>query len=452
MLNWNNLLSEKRFGQPTDQQPSGDFVRSQFQRDYDRIIFSSPFRRLQNKTQVFPLPGSIFVHNRLTHSLEVASVGRSLGNIIAGGLREKKVLDCEKYLTEIGIIVSTACLAHDMGNPPFGHSGENAFSSYFRTKAPNLLMESLSEQKLADLTNFEGNANGLRLLTHQFTGRRNGGFALTYSTLATTMKYPCDALSVSTDESPYEKYGMFSTEIETGKHILQELGLKKLHPKHPIFCRHPLVFLMEAADDICYQVVDIEDAHKLGILPTHQAKDLLISFFDEVEDKKQRIALLDTIKKIDDEHEQMNILRSRVINRLIEACSSIFWEKYDAIMEGNFYDSLTYHLHGSQKVAMDDVKSVAESCIYSSKSVAEIQVAGHTILHELLDIFVNAVLDPHKLESKQILRLVPSQLVYRGDSLFEKVLSAVDFISGMTDVYALELYRKVKGISFDIVR
>ena len=452
MLKWDKLLSEQRFGENPEPQPSSGYFRSQFQRDYDRIIFSSPFRRLQNKTQVFPLPGSIFVHNRLTHSLEVASVGRSLGNIIAAGLRERRIMADEHYLAEIGGIVSAACLAHDMGNPPFGHSGENAISSYFQSEAPDIVRSELHPDQLADFVNFEGNANALRLLTHQFTGRRKGGFALTYSTLATIMKYPTDAASLRDGISPYEKYGMFQSETATGVHIMEQLGLRRLHADRTIFCRHPLVFLMEAADDICYQVVDIEDAHKLNILSTAQAKELLLAFFDPQEDKKQRDSLLSTLSRIPDENEQMNILRSRVINRLIEACTQVFWEQYAGIMAGEHFTPLTYGLGGAQKDAMADVKTVAASKVYVARSVVEIQVAGHHILNELLDVFVNAVINPHKLQSKQILQLLPSQLICHDQQLYHKLQSAVDFISGMTDVYALELYRKIKGISFDIVR
>lgn len=452
MLKWDKLLSEQRFGENPEPQPPSGYIRSQFQRDYDRIIFSSPFRRLQNKTQVFPLPGSIFVHNRLTHSLEVASVGRSLGNIIAAGLRERRLMDDEHYLAEIGGIVSTACLAHDMGNPPFGHSGENAISSYFQTEAPDIVRRELHPDQLADFINFEGNANALRLLTHQFTGRRKGGFALTYSTLATIMKYPTDAASLRDGISPYEKYGMFQSEAATGVHIMEQLGLRRLHAHRAVFCRHPLVFLMEAADDICYQVVDIEDAHKLNLLSTAQAKELLLAFFDPQEDKKQRDSLLSTLSRIPDENEQMNILRSRVINRLIEACTQVFWDLYPSIMAGEHFAPLTYSLSGAQKDAMADVKTVAASKVYVARSVVEIQVAGHHILNELLDVFVNAVINPHKLQSKQILQLLPSQLICHDQQLYHKLQSAVDFISGMTDVYALELYRKIKGISFDIVR
>jgi dGTPase len=453
MLNWEKLLSERRFGEVSETPNTlSAFTRSQFQRDYDRIIFSSPFRRLQNKTQVFPLPGSIFVHNRLTHSLEVASVGRSLGTIIARGLCGRKLIENERILSEIGGIVSAACLAHDLGNPPFGHSGENAISEYFKLSAPALLKSQLTDEQYADFCHFEGNANGLRLLTHQFTGRRAGGFALTYATLATIMKYPCDISALLSSNSPYQKYGIFQSEIDTASDIMEVLGLHQVSESHKIFARHPLVFLMEAADDICYQVVDIEDAHKLGIISTADSKDLLLNFFDPVADKSARQSLIAAISRVTDEHEQMNILRSRAINKLIEACSICFWEHYGAIMDGSLHGSLASLLQGTERRAIDEARHAAESKIYVSKAVVEIQVAGHQILNELLDVFTRATLNPARLQSKQLLRLLPSQLLPASNEPYHKIQAVIDFISGMTDVYALELYRKIKGISFNIVR
>lgn len=453
-LDWNKLLSSKRLGLEDERNETYDYVRSQFQRDYDRIIFSSPFRRLQNKTQVFPLPGSVFVHNRLTHSLEVASVGRSLGTLVANKLRQDRVVENEILLDGIGSIVSAACLAHDLGNPPFGHSGEQAISNYFKEQGKPLVKGLISEHEYADLTNFEGNANALRLLTHQFQGRRKGGFALTYATLATIIKYPCTSVSLEKHESPYEKYGVFNSEKEAFRNIASELGLIALQEGDaPIYCRHPLVFLIEAADDICYQVVDLEDAHRLNIISSAKTKELMLSFFDPDIDREQLRSIHSTLKSIEDENEQITILRSRVINKLIECCIEIFWTEYDKIMSGQFYSGLMYNLTGAQKIALDEVKKVAFQKIYSSREVIEIQVAGHKILGELLHEFISAVLQDNSLYSSQLLKLRPSQLTSKGnDTPFTKIMSVVDFISGMTDIYSLELYRKIKGISFSIIR
>ena len=253
MMNWNTLISAKRFGLEEFHEERHE-NRSEFQRDYDRLVFSAPFRRLQNKTQVFPLPGSIFVHNRLTHSLEVSCVGRSLGNDVSKGLLARHPELQNSFLSEIGSIVSAACLAHDLGNPPFGHSGERAISTFFsegkglvlKDKQPN--GEQLTPTQWEDFTHFEGNANAFRLLTHQFEGRRKGGFVLTYSTLASIVKYPYSS-SLAGNKS---KFGFFTTEEDSFNQIAEELGMKKLNPSPLKYARHPLVYLVEAADDISW--------------------------------------------------------------------------------------------------------------------------------------------------------------------------------------------------------
>ncbi|MDE6465648.1 MAG: dNTP triphosphohydrolase, partial [Duncaniella sp.] len=278
-MSWAKLVSDKRFGLE-HYHDSKQGVRSDFQRDFDRLIFSSPFRRLQNKTQVFPLPGSIFVHNRLTHSLEVACVGRSLATEAAIRLRENHA--GEKWtacLDSIGDIVAAGCLAHDLGNPPFGHSGEKAIATYFSEGAGRQLREKLTEAQWQDLTHFEGNANTFRLLTHRFNGRRQGGFAMTYSTLASIVKYPFE----SSLAGEHGKFGFFDSERESFIRVADELGLLPLHSPAGLirYARHPLVYLVEAADDICYEIMDIEDAHKLKILSTEEVIPLLLSYFDE---------------------------------------------------------------------------------------------------------------------------------------------------------------------------
>jgi len=449
MLDWNNLLSEKRLGLEDEIVERSSIARSQFQRDYDRIIFSSPFRRLQNKTQVFPLPGSVFVHNRLTHSLEVASVGRSLGNLVAIGLRLRKALEQVELLDDLGAIVSSACLAHDLGNPPFGHSGEKAISKYFIENDTKQFRNYLTENQYFDLINFEGNANALRLLAHQFTGRRKGGFGLTYSTIATLMKYPCTSSVL--ERSPYKKYGVFQTEKHILEKVMYELKIPKIANSEDVYGRHPLVFMVEAADDICYQIVDIEDAHRLNILTTAKTKELMLAFFDQTTDAIQLENVLKLLASVDDENEQITILRSRVINKLIEECTKIFWAKYDDIMNCRYYSNLIDDIEGSYKKALEEVKKVAVSKIYNARSVIEIQIAGHRILGELLSEFVQAVMKNDSLYTSQLLQLLPVQLVCNTNNPFDQIMSVVDFISGMTDIYALELYRKIKGISFSVI-
>lgn len=451
MLDWNLLLSPKRLGMESETHSQD--VRSQFQRDYDRIIFSSPFRRLQNKTQVFPLPGSIFVHNRLTHSLEVASVGRSLGNMVANGLAERNIDVPPQQLDSIGTIVSSACLAHDLGNPPFGHSGEKAISRYFEEIDTNNISSLLKKEQYLDLINFEGNANTLRLLTHHFVGRRTGGFALTYATIGTLLKYPCSSSDFVSGKAPYHKYGVFQSELPILQKVAKELGLISYNGNETIFGRHPLVFLMEAADDICYQIVDLEDAHRLGIISTQEAKKLLLAFFDSDKDKRPLAALEKALIDITDENEQMVILRSRTINKLITDCAAVFWNNYDAIMNGCFFSSLTEALEGTPKEAFRNLAELATKRIYNSREVIEIQVAGHRILSELLQEFVTAALrKDENLYTTQLLSLLPSQLISEDDDSFRKIFSVLDYISGMTDVYSLEMYRKIKGISFSVIR
>ena len=340
-MDWNTLISAKRFGLEEFHKERHE-NRSEFQRDYDRLIFSAPFRRLQNKTQVFPLPGSIFVHNRLTHSLEVSCVGRSLGNDVAKAILARRPELQDSYLPEIGSIVSAACLAHDLGNPPFGHSGERAISTFFsegkglalKEKQPD--GEQLTPAQWEDLTHFEGNANAFRLLTHQFEGRRKGGFVLTYSTLASIVKYPFSS-SLAGQKS---KFGFFTTEEESFRRIAEELGMKQLNGSPLKYARHPLVYLVEAADDICYQMMDIEDAHKLKILTTQETQDLLLAYFPD----ERKAHILDTLKIVSDTNEQIAYLRSSVIGLLIGECTRAFLDNEVQILEGEFEGSLIKHI------------------------------------------------------------------------------------------------------------
>ena len=267
-MEWKQLISNKRLGQEHRHTERHD-DRTEFKRDYDRLIFSAPFRRLQNKTQVFPLPGSVFVHNRLTHSLEVASVGMSLGNDVAQRVIEHRPELRNTLFEQIGQIVSTACLAHDLGNPPFGHSGEKAIQTFFTEGAGNRLHEEVSPAFWDDITHFEGNANAFRLLTHQFKGRRPGGFVMTYSTIASIVKYP----HASSAAGKKGKFGFFQSEQETYQRLAAEMGIRRLSVDgEPLrYARHPLVYLVEAADDICYEIMDLEDAHKLKIVSFDEA-------------------------------------------------------------------------------------------------------------------------------------------------------------------------------------
>jgi len=442
MMDWNLLLSAKRFGQEDQKVQSVADARSQFQRDYDRLVFSAPFRRLQNKTQVFPLPGSVFVHNRLTHSLEVASVGRSLAHGVAEKLKQAHWVEDKELLNELASIVGAACLAHDMGNPPFGHAGEEAISRYFKSDKGSWLKQYLTEEQWLDLTHFEGNANALRLLTHQFQGRRQGGYALTYSTLATLIKYP---YSSGASQRGLKKYGYFQAEKETFQQIVTLLGLKKIGDEPERYARHPLVYLVEAADDICYEIMDIEDAHKLKILETGVTKELLLNFFDSSDtrfaEKSSRV-----FAEVSDINEQIAYLRAAVIGKLIGESIEIFWQNHDNILSGTFEKGLVDHLQGTAKKAFDTCKKVAIKQIYNHRSVVKIELTGFSVMGTLLDAFCRAVLNPDEGYSRKLLSLVPEQYELTAGGVYQKLLAVVDFISGMTDLYALDLYKDLEGI------
>jgi len=443
MTKWSQLISPVRLGFEQRNYNEQDEIRTAFQRDYDRIIFSSPFRRLQNKTQVFPLPGSIFVHNRLTHSLEVASVGRSLGNLIALGLSQRGEFADQATLSEIGTIVSTACLAHDMGNPPFGHSGEHAISNFFRKGEGKKLLDRLPLEQQSDFTLFDGNANAFRLLTHTFNGRREGGFGLTYSTLAAVVKYPYESVLAGSKH----KFGFFQTEKQLYKKIATHLGLTQDSDQPMRFARHPLVYLVEAADDICYQIIDLEDAHKLKIITSADTEQLLMAFFDKEADKETLSHIFDNLKIVQDKNERVGYLRAVVIGKLVRECAGIFFNSMEQILRGEETPSLLKMLEGTSMQAMEEVKKISVNKIYKDPAVIQIEIAGYKILGTLLEEFTPAIIDPRDPLSEKLLSIIPQQYHLQSEDLYEQLQTVVDFVSGMTDLYALDLYRKITGIN-----
>lgn len=446
MMEWKRLISDKRLGKEDSSTQSPE-RRTEFQRDFDRLIFSAPFRRMQNKTQVFPLPGSIFVHNRLTHSLEVSSVGRSLGTDVARELTARHPELASAGLQDMGAIVSAACLAHDMGNPPFGHSGERAIRTFFSEGKGKMLAEhmgengdKLSEKEWADLTRFDGNANTFRLLTHQFGGRRRGGFVMTYSTLASIVKYPYESLLAGKKA----KFGFFASETEDYRKIADELGIPYTFEDGALRAvRHPFVYLVEAADDICYEIMDIEDAFKLRLLSNEETQTLLLNFFDEETQKD----LLKNYPEGTDNGDRIAYLRSCVINSLENACVDIFMTHETEILAGTFQGSLISHLPEHLKTAYKTCEQVAKSRIYSSKEVTDIDLAGYHIIYTLLELMTDAVLEPQKAYSQLLLGQVSSQYQLHAPRLADRIMAVLDYISGMTDVYALDLYRKINGHS-----
>lgn len=445
-MEWINLISNKRFGQEHKHSERYD-DRSEFKRDYDRLIFSSAFRRLQNKTQVFPLPGSIFVHNRLTHSLEVASVGMSLGNDICKQLVKKRPELKDTLFEEIGTIVSAACLAHDLGNPPFGHSGEKAIQTFFSEGAGLNIKPLVSIPFWDDITHFEGNANAFRILTHRFKGRRQGGFVMTYSMLAAIVKYPF----ASSLAGAHGKFGFFTSEAGSYQKIAKELGiLQKSREGAPLqFARHPLVYLVEAADDICYEIMDIEDSHKLKILSFEETEQLLLNFFDEDIQRKIKQRIID--EELNDENEKVVYMRACVIGKLENECVAAFLAHEEEILAGIFEGNLIDHISERQYHAYRKCTKVSFNKIYHSKPVLDIELSGYKIMATLMEVFVDAAINPTRFYSQQLIRRVSSQYDITNANIEERIMAVIDYISGMTDVYALDVYQKINGISLPIV-
>ena len=452
-MNWTNCFSADRFG--IDHQAS--FQRTEYERDWDRLIFSSAFRRLQNKTQVFPLPEEAFVHNRLTHSLEVASVGRSLGAMVGIQISslpevEADSMAAEFYREHLKTVVATACLAHDLGNPAFGHSGESAISKFFTSQDGNSKFRSrFTEKEWADLISFEGNANALRILTKTFRGRLSGGFRLTFSTLASMIKYPCGAWESLGSKGPRhrKKYGYFQTEKEAFFKIASKLGMVPEQGTELVFKRHPFVYLVEAADDICYNIIDLEDAHRLRIFSTAEVRELLLGLISlNPAENFQKINETLEILEVD-ANEAISYLRAKCINFLTQRCAQVFWENREAILAGNFQGDLM----GSIPEAADILKRIQESSvkrIYNHGSVVRIELAGYRIMSGLVEDMVLASLTPESersgMQKKTILLIKEQYRFMEDDSDYEKVMAIFDFVSGMTDLYALQLYRHIRGM------
>ena len=445
-MKWQKLISNKRLGQETKHAERND-DRSEFKRDYDRLIFSAPFRRMQNKTQVFPLPGSVFVHNRLTHSLEVATVGMSLGNDVAVALCKRHPELRDTLFEQIGTIVSAACLAHDMGNPPFGHSGEKAIQNFFPEGAGQRLQSRVGQRFWNDITHFEGNANAFRLLTHRFNGRRTGGFAMTYTTLASIVKYPFDSRLAGEKK----KFGFFSTEQETYTTIANELGICRLsEPDAPLrYARHPLVYLVEAADDICYEIMDIEDAHKLKILSFEETEDLLMSFFDEETQRHIRRRIDE--EGVTDPNEKVVYMRARAVGKLESECVDAFLANEEAILSGTFRHGLISHIADIPREAYRRCSELSKQRIYHSKPVLDVELSGYKIMQTLMETLTDAAQNPHRFYSQQLIRRFSSQYDIASPDLETRIMAVIDYISGMTDIYALDIYQKIHGISLPII-
>ena len=460
-MNWAGLYTDRRTGDRPGKQSNPDQLRTAFLRDYDRIIFSSAFRRLQNKTQVFPLPGAVFVHNRLTHSLEVASVGRSLGKVVGNsiaGMHKGESEDfAEFYKYELPSVIAAACLAHDIGNPPFGHSGEDAIRTYFREldgDMRKILTDNLSPDQLADLERFEGNANAFRILTNNFNEVDPGGYRLTYATLASIVKYPCSSIEGFQKNGliSMKKSGFFDSELSTYTNLAASLNIPKKEGFNNVYARHPFVYLTEAADDICYRVIDLEDAHRLHIVSIEKIKELFYPFFKKEQDYYNSIEYVEKkVAALNDENQKVQFIRAKWIGLMVDKLSKAFLDNETALLSGTLEQDLLKCLPADEQKMIDDINSYSYSHIYNYKSVVEIEIAGYNVIGGLLKEFIAAVLYDNS-KSYKVLQLVSSQFPIEKGNIYGNIQSVVDFISGMTDLYAIDLYRKMTGINIPEIR
>ena len=447
-MEWTKLMSARRPGEKpvAPEQPGG--LRSPFEQDYDRIVFSTPFRMLQDKTQVFPLSSPDFVHTRLTHSLEVSSVGRSLGKLCGRTIIQRHTELTGSYSEEdFGTVVAAAALAHDIGNPPFGHAGESAISGYFRESEDGKgIVASLSPAERADLLSYEGNAQGLRLLSKD----NYQGLRLTWALLGAFTKYPRGSSDPRIEgRKSHRKFGFFHSNRNIFEQMAEACGLMYTEEGHSrLWCRHPLAFLTEAADDICYSIIDLEDGTNLGLLPFSETQELLACIIGDQLDT-------DRLKQIRQVRERVGLLRAMAIHRLITQCAGVFLDYENGVLDGSFDSAISEIIPAATILAA--ISEVSKEKIYRSQAVIEREVAGFEVLQHLMEAFgipvFRLVTDPGNLSWKQksLLRLLPAETraelePLSGDA-YGSMLVLLDFISGLTDSRALRLYRNIRGIS-----
>lgn len=442
-MNWEQLLSLKRQGDTTKRiRKEEDETRLGFEVDYDRIIFSSEFRSLQDKTQVIPLSDSDFVHTRLTHSLEVSVVGRSLGRKVG-----TKILTKYPHLqathgyqaNDFGAIVASASLAHDIGNPPFGHSGEKSIGQYFKKGNGIEFAQDLSKKEYQDLCDYEGNANGFKILTQSRTGRE-GGLRLSYATLGAFIKYPKESLPFKpTNNVCDKKFGIFQSELQIFNEVFTELGLIINKTK----VRHPLAYLVEAADDICYTIIDFEDGINLGLIEEEFALEYLINLVrDSINTSKYN--------SLTNKQDRVSYLRALAINTLINEVVDIFITNEEDILQGNFISALLDKSKFSAQI--NDIIKLSVSNIYQSRDVVEKEIAGYNIINKLLDIFITSLNNNENGNSssydKLILELLPKKFNLSGSNLYNRLLGVCHYISSMSDTQAVITYKKISGNHF----
>ncbi|MCL4132376.1 UNVERIFIED_CONTAM: hypothetical protein GTU68_051118 [Idotea baltica] len=446
-MNWEQLLSLKRFGDTNKRiRKEQDETRLGFEVDYDRVIFSSEFRSLQDKTQVIPLSETDFVHTRLTHSLEVSVVGRSLGRLVG-----KKLLEKHPHLQSVhgyqandfGAIVASAALAHDIGNPPFGHSGEKAIGEFFKTGVGQEFKTELTEKEYQDLCDFEGNANGFKILTESRAGRI-GGLRLSYATLGAFTKYPKESLPKKpTKHIADKKYGFFQSEKEAFQDVAKELGLLKRSDDHLSYSRHPLAFLVEAADDICYTIIDFEDGINLGLIQEEFALEYLSKIIRNTIKPENYYAL-------STKEDRVGYLRALAIGTLINEAVDIFMTHENAILNGNFDCALLDK--SKYEAQIKDIIKISIENIYQSTEVIDKEIAGYGVINTLLNTYTKAVNNCYNNTAsnydKLILKGLPKTIKVDKSTLYERLSSVCYYVSLLSDSKAILDYKKIKGISF----
>ena len=444
-MNWQQLLSLKRFGDTEKRiRKDQNETRIGFEVDYDRIIFSDSFRSLQDKTQVVPLSKTDFVHTRLTHSLEVSVVGRSLGRIVGAEIIKKypELKDLGYHANDFGAIVASACLAHDIGNPPFGHSGEKAIGEFFKSGNGIKYQSKLSDKQWQDLIDFEGNANGFRILTESRKGIE-GGLRMSYATLGAFMKYPKESLPKRpTSHINDKKYGFFQSEKAVFEDVANNLGLKKIRKDDISFARHPLAFLVEAADDICYTIIDFEDGINLGLIEEEFALEYLINLVRDTINTEKYYQL--TTKQ-----DRLGYLRALAIGNLINEAAKVFLENESKILSGDYHISLLDKCRYEAQI--NDIIKISIDKVYRSKEVIEKEISGYRVLADLLDVFINAVNNSHDGAASNydtlVMNLLPKKYQNLDNNLYQRILSVCNFIAGMSDGAAILLHKKINGIA-----
>lgn len=444
---WKKLLTSKNL---TATHTNKEVARSAFHKDYDRLIFSQSFRKLNQKTQVHPLTQQLGIHTRLTHSLEVSCIGRSLGMMSAEKLGDN--LPCDISVADMGVIVQAACLAHDIGNPPFGHAGEYAIRDWFFKDEQKPLLAQMSAREQMDLLGFEGNAQGFRLLTRNEHHPDNGGMRLTCATLGAFMKYPwlstpVNAISENQPLSPLniKKFGCFANDEHTLAKLADNLGLV---PSKIGFQRHPLAYLLEAADDICYALIDLEDGILLGMLDYKEVEPLLLRLVG------QRLGVPDEVTHNAPTAQKLAALRGRAMRRLVDKVTNAFEKNQGALLYGELEGSLFDHCPHNVKESLHEAKTLARERIFNHPDKVRMEIMANHCLHTLLDAFMPLAFpeNPSKtltFEQQRLLLLLNNHLASYGRTLSENVyhnaLCVLDMITGMNDHEAYELAQQLKG-------